>query len=153
MKKLLVSSLAIILVSFTACKKEKEDQLGLYTNVESITGDIYFTMQSDFYTPDGNIALYCRTAKEYPCINYPLLYEKTLNGNTLVIEFKGVNAEDFCLTAIGPATCSIPLNDLSEGVYNVLFYLNDIKYKYTIQIKDGLYRKLSGEYDDGVIFY
>ena len=151
MKKLLLLSLAVTLVSLTACKKEKEDQLGLNTNVEDISSDINVTFQRDF-SQSVSMILRCETTKNYPCVNYPIVYKRIVQNNNISVEFLGVSIEEFCLTAIGPATCNVPLEDLTDGKYNLLFYSKGQQYKYEIMINDGRYTLLSEPHDSGVIF-
>ena len=67
--------------------------------------------------------LYAVTEKIYPCMNYPLSFDQHFEKNRVSIAFTEVIEVNFCLTALGPATASINLGHLRDGVYD--FELNN----------------------------
>ncbi len=70
--------------------------------------------------PDSRqLTLFCRTEKEYPCINFPLLTETDFDEDLLKISFTGVHETNLCFTAIGPAVTLVDLGSLPTGEYEL----------------------------------
>ena len=55
--------------------------------------------------PDGFLL---ETEDEYPCANYPLLVRTEVSGDRVTVDVEGVGEVEGCLTALGPATASVP---------------------------------------------
>lgn len=62
-----------------------------------------------------SLSLISKTEKIYPCMNFPILTDKSINQNGIFITFLGVEETDFCLTALGPATAVLDLGIVKTG--------------------------------------
>ena len=75
------------------------------------------------------------TEKLYPCCNYRLKLQKTINGNYINIRIYNVIEPNICMTAFGPALEVLPL-DLQNGEYNLRIYSNQVVDNYIVTISD-----------------
>jgi hypothetical protein len=65
-----------------------------------------------------SLTFYCRTEKSYPCINYPLAFSLNKANGKYELTFSGIIETKICLTAIGPATATVNLNNVPNGFYS-----------------------------------
>ncbi len=75
------------------------------------------------------------TEKQYPCCNYGLRLQKSINGNDISIRIYNVIEPNICLTSFGPASEVLPL-DLPNGDYNLRIYSNQVLDTYLLTITD-----------------
>lgn len=90
----------------------------LANNSQPITGiesQIIITPVEALGESSRSLSLVCNTEKIYPCINYPLLTNKVVNENGILITFEGVEETNICLTALGPATATLDLGLVEIG--------------------------------------
>lgn len=113
--------------SIIAC--ENEDLL----ESNPIDSNIQITPTEFFNENSLRLGLSCKTEKIYPCINYPILTEVTVVENLVSVNFIRVPEIDLCLTALGPATTTIDLSDISNGDYEL--ELNNGRLKNTGSLK------------------
>lgn len=153
MKFVLYSCTTILLLTtiLTSCTKEKASNLGLGAT-EEISSNIRVRFGEDPYNPDKKLAFIGKTEKNYPCSNYIIGYNLTTEQNTIKISFININKPGICATAFGPATCSIPVENISDGDYKVQFIVDGSLYEYNIRIQNGSYSVLSQPLSSGVIF-
>jgi len=62
-----------------------------------------------------SLELLGRTERTYGCSNFSILYELQLAGDAISVRFTGIHMPDICLTAIGPATCTVQLGPTAMG--------------------------------------
>ena len=113
-----ITAIALILVvTICGCEKATETH-------ENIDSEINIkVMESSLRT----LQLYFSTTKMYPCVNYPIDVSWQQSSNIIDISFMGVIENDFCFTAIGPATAVIDLGTLSNGTYHLNFHNGNMK--------------------------
>ena len=123
------------MISTYSCEDEKPDD----RNWMSFDGNIEFTVME--YYPDTSVSepqlyLIIKTKEYYPCFNYPLITEMSIDDNTITVDILGVDGDiGICATAFGPATGMQSLN-MSTGFYNLVFnYKNKIDI-HTIDLTD-----------------
>lgn len=90
--------------------------------------------------PDTSaVQLNCATVQYYPCMNYGLVYNFSRYGRTIDVKFTGISVPNVCLTALGPATRSIPLPNLTPGSYNLNVTVNDTMHAFTLEVSGSAY--------------
>lgn len=75
------------------------------------------------------------TEDDYPCINYQLVTRTTNNNGNLQIQILGTHIGDICLTAIGPATTSL---ELEENIQRIVLSDNANVDEYLISISESI---------------
>jgi hypothetical protein len=79
------------------------------------------------FASGGNIEILAITEKQYPCANYGIKFSEKVSKKEIVISFRRIIVPAMCLMAIGPAKAEIPLGQLEEGEYDIIFELNNTK--------------------------
>lgn len=69
--------------------------------------------------------LMVETFQDYECSNYVIDFEYTQTNENRLIDFKGILLPAMCLTAIGPATAFVYLNEMHESIHETHFLIND----------------------------
>ncbi|MGA2622263.1 MAG: hypothetical protein ABSF91_00240 [Bacteroidota bacterium] len=67
---------------------------------------------------DPAIMLTMTSVRIYSCMNYTFLYELAKSQDSIHLAILGVTIGEICLTALGPAVASTPI-ELASGAYNV----------------------------------
>nr|WP_159039948.1 hypothetical protein [Christiangramia fulva] len=78
-----------------------------------------------------SLKLLLTTLKNYPCSNYSIITEQTIDNDELIIRFQEIYAPGNCLTSIGPARSYI---DLPENIHEVIFINGNETDKYSIEV-------------------
>ncbi len=126
MRKTIIFILAIFSL---AC--ESED----FLKTNAIDSAIEIAIREDLSSK--RIVLVCKTEREYPCSNFPILTKQSFKENNKVsITFTNVAESEICFTAIGPATAEIDLTGLSNGKYELELNNGELKNKGSILISD-----------------
>lgn len=108
--------LTAIIGSTSSCSKDLP--------ADDFPGKIVLEPREFFSGKDRHIALYAVTTEEYPCSNFLIGYNRsTTNGGT-VIEFKGVQLADDCITIMGPAKAFIDLGLITEASGKMVFEIS-----------------------------
>lgn len=102
--------------------------------------------------PDtGALELSCATARTYSCFNFHIVSELSRFGSSINTLFKEIATPNICLTALGPATCTLPLPPLSPDSYDLRFAVNNIWHTFSLEVTDSVYR-VTGSDTDAVVF-
>jgi hypothetical protein len=84
---------------------------------------------------EPNIMLSMATEKIYPCCNWSIISDVTLQNNQIFVTISGIYIPEICLTALGPAT-SRDFLDIPNGEYSLyLSYRNTVD-RYTLSVTD-----------------
>lgn len=108
MKKILYISLLSILI--LSCNKS--DQADIDSNI--------LIELSEF---NGKQYINAETERDYNCL-FPIIYTDKVKGSSIKIDFRSINEDGPCLTAIGPASALIELKNLTKDKYEIKFKLN-----------------------------
>ena len=76
-----------------------------------------------------SIVLLNKTEKIYPCINFSIWTDQAFTDRSFKITFTGVEEENICATALGPATSSVDLGSIPNGDYYIELNNGNIKNK------------------------
>jgi hypothetical protein len=82
------------------------------------------------------LGLSCKTEKIYPCFNYPILTNTSFGENKISVTFISVPDIEICLTALGPASAFIDLNNVPNGTYEIELNNGNLKNKGKLIITD-----------------
>lgn len=107
----LITFTTVFLLLLCGCKKD--------TLVDKIDSDIKIKMWETVDSTSRTLQFYCSTEKEYGCSNFGISKTFNKSSHNIDIDFNGILLSDFCLTSIGPATTTIDLGTLSNGIYNL----------------------------------
>lgn len=82
-----------------------------YIKSDSISTGLIFYPKEEYAQENSMPKLYLHfeTKKIYPCENYNIQTSTFKQSNELIIRFDKINADNMCLTALGPATTRIEL--------------------------------------------
>lgn len=105
-----------------SCKKDYE--------LEKIDSDILVGGGNT----DSGVIIHGETERVYSCLSHQIIYCEKTRKHEIYIHFKKVKIPDMCLTALGPAECTIELGNLEAGEYNITFELNDKKTKGKLKV-------------------
>ena len=110
-----------------------------YENLEPIEGNIIFNIQEGYRNlysiSEPDIVLSMATEKIYPCFNWSIISETTIQGNKISINILGIYVPEMCLTALGPAK-SVLFLDVPEGEYSLYFSYENVTDSYVLTITD-----------------
>jgi hypothetical protein len=107
--------------------------------IEPIEGNIIFSIKEGYENHDSisepSIMLSMVTEKIYPCCNWSIISDLTVQNNKISINFSGIYIPEICLTTSGPAQSTSFLN-ISEGEYSLYFSYRDITDRYVLTVTD-----------------
>ncbi len=84
--------------------------------------------------PTPRIVLFVSDDQTYPCFNYLIENELSIQDHTIRVAMSGdVKAPNICLTAIGPAQIRSPL-PITQGTYALQFVRGGLTDRYTVTI-------------------
>jgi len=83
-----------------------------------------------------SLTFFCKTETNYPCINYPINYSFSNTESLYNITFSDVGEVGLCFTAIGPATATINLNSIPNGVYQLEINNANLHNKGSLKVSD-----------------
>ena len=136
--KILLFSLFAILSVFTlGCES-------LYGPLKPIEGNIIFNFREDvWHNTKGlsycDITLKLYTEMIYGCCNYSIIYEEMINGSVIIVDILGIYKPSICLTALGPASNYLLLEETYEGNYTLIFSYQGVSDIYSLNItKSGI---------------
>lgn len=112
--KIAIFFVTVSLIIFSCKDKTKYD----YQVVDS---DIIVSMNEELGSPTRSFKLTFNTDKAYPCINYSMITNSEISDNKIKIEFLGIYTPNICLTAIGPASSTIPIPGIQNKTYDIEF--------------------------------
>jgi len=125
----LVVLLSVLLMS--SCLKTKKDPLPL--------GAVKMGF-IEVLSPDArHLNLYIFTEENFPCLNYFINYGFTSNSGNLTIHLKHVDATDFCITGVGPATAQMNLGVYQNGTYQINIKVANAENAGTLQVTPSQY--------------
>lgn len=107
-----MKNLSILFLALTLCACDFERFTPWHSHRD---GKILVEVREILGPGKRSLELFCETEKIFPCSNYQI---KTRQKG-LDITFKGVEESDVCLTALGPATTTLSLPELSKGGYSI----------------------------------
>lgn len=87
----------------------------------------------------------CKTEKNYPCINFPILTDKGINENSFQITFTGVGETTICFTALGPASTVVDLKTVKSGDYPIEFNNANLKNTGILRVNDNEIQLVFGQ--------
>ncbi len=127
----------ITFLNFTFCL------FGCYTiepenDLHPIEGNINFsvTYDSTNIIPDHTgFVLLLKTEKIYSCANFGIKSALSFKNGKIALKLLGIDRDEICLTALGPATSRIPLNIISDNFEFDINYLAETD-KYLSKISD-----------------
>lgn len=125
MKKLIILLISIISLG---CSREDDDISYIESDINFMPVEVYNNSNTS-ETPDLKLKLI--TEEIYPCINYNIITDQSIEKNELRIRMKEISNPGICLTAIGPATAYI---DLPENITEISFINGPTTDKYSITI-------------------
>jgi hypothetical protein len=128
MKRFLALYCLILLIS---CE---DPDLGLKSN--PIDSKIIIEPREVLEPNSRRLTLSCATERIYPCINFPIITEQQIVGNSIKIDFTSVEESMVCLTALGPARTVVDLNALPNGEYTLELNNAQLKNKGTLKLTD-----------------
>lgn len=126
-KKLLLFVLSLLM----ACENTDD---GLSKN--PINTKIFIEARELLGANKRSLTFFCRTEANYPCINYPINYSLSNTESLYSIAFTDVGEVGLCLTAIGPATATINLNSIPNGVYQLEINNANLHNKGSLKVSD-----------------
>jgi len=90
------------------------------SHFENVSGKVIVGFSEGYPSGAGEptIMLTMSSVRIYPCMNYTLLYKLTKSQDSIHLAILGVTIGEICLTALGPAGASTPI-ELASGAYNV----------------------------------
>jgi len=108
MRRLSVALILCAALALPGCLRPAEKGAPLDSRIRVVLREIL--------SPAGRtLELSGATERIYPCCNYSLMYGITRWDGRIDVRFTGVHVPDICLTALGPARCTIPLGPTREG--------------------------------------
>lgn len=105
-----------------SCKKDYE--------LEKIDSDILVEIGKN----DSGVIIHGETERVYSCFDHQIIYCEKTRKDEIYVQFKKVKIPNMCLTALGPAGCTIELGNLDDGEYSVTFELNNKKTKGKLKV-------------------
>jgi hypothetical protein len=123
MKLTTLSTLLVLLLGLTAsCKNDQEDA-AVACGTPAPTGyRVFLQVKQDppiTSSAPSELALYSNDSEDYTCGNYMLLTSLQRNGNTIHLDYCGIDAPTVCLASIGPAVNITSLQDIPVQRYNL----------------------------------
>lgn len=116
-----VSALIALMFLFHNCSDSTSPEL----NFERIDSKLNIVLREELTSESRNLILNCRTERIYPCFNYGIDYNVVKGAKNFKVGFSKIVMPQICLTALGPAGCSINLGSLADGQYNLELEVND----------------------------
>lgn len=84
--------------------------------------------------PTPRIVLFVSNDSTYPCLNYRIENELTVQNHSIRVAMSGaVSAPNVCLTAIGPAQIRSPL-PIADGTYTLEFVRGGLTDRYVLTV-------------------
>ena len=117
---LFVSGLIVLMFLFHNCSDSTSPEL----NFERIDSKLNIVLREELTSESRNLILNCSTERIYPCCNYGIDYNVVKGAKNIKVRFSKIVKPQICLTALGPAGCSINLGSLAEGQYNLELEVN-----------------------------
>lgn len=115
-----VSALIALMFLFHNCSDSTSPEL----NFERIDSKLNIVLREELTTESRNLTLNCRTERIYPCCNYGIDYSMVKGAKIFKVRFSKIVMPQICLTALGPAGCSINLGSLADGQYSLELEVN-----------------------------
>ncbi len=112
MGKHVIVFILLLLSGIHSCKKE---EISAWDFEENLQVNMYEVIDGSRRT----LVLRCLTETIFPCINYHIQSAYKVSRNKIVIDFIQILKPEICLTALGPASTLIELNDLPNNVYTL----------------------------------
>jgi hypothetical protein len=123
----------LLLITFLwtvfACNEDHVDEI----NIDSV---IQVELKLTTTENVQNIVLSCKTKKEFPCYNYLLITDKEVTEELLSITFVGIDKQNYCATAIGPAKRDIDFGELKNGLYTIRLNNGSLRNQGTLEVTD-----------------
>lgn len=90
------------------------------SHFENVSGKVIVGFSEGYPSGAGEPAtmLTMSSVKIYGCMNYTFLYTLTKSQDSIHLAILGVTIGEICLTALGPAVASTPI-ELASGAYNM----------------------------------
>lgn len=114
--------LYILLIIFSPSCEKKETN-----NYQIFESDLIVSMDEVLNTPSRIFNLFIITEKIYPCCNYKIPTKLAVKDKKIFLEPLGVDIQDICLTALGPAATTITIGNIEEAVYDIEFLIGTNK--------------------------
>ncbi|MFT3822661.1 MAG: hypothetical protein QM731_02030 [Chitinophagaceae bacterium] len=106
-KQTILLFFALCCLGIAACKKNSSDPQA------SFEENVKIAMSETLAGTKRTLVFKCMTEKSYPCINYFLETSHAVTNSKITINFIQVTGPNICLTAVGPASTVIELDELS----------------------------------------
>lgn len=120
----------MLVVATTGC----ETSVRIISDIDS---EINITIMEN---SSGELQFHFSTAKDYSCCNYPIDLSFKKSSDNIDIKINGVIETGLCLTAIGPATGSVNMGSLENGVYSLTFHNRDKTYSGELYVSSESYK-------------
>ncbi|SFC94585.1 hypothetical protein SAMN04487907_1213 [Zunongwangia mangrovi] len=125
MKKIIILIISIIALS---CSRDDDNLNSIESNIDFMPIEIY---NNSNISEDPDLKLKLITEEIFPCINYSIITSQSIEKNELRIRMEKISSPEICLTALGPATSYI---DLQENINEITFINGHTIDKYSISI-------------------
>lgn len=119
-KLLFVSGLIVLIFLFHNCTDSTSPEFSF----ERIDSKLNIVLREEFSSENRNLILNCLTERIYPCFNYGIDYSAVKGAKNFKLRFSKIIIPQICLTALGPAGCSINLGALADGQFNLELEVN-----------------------------
>ena len=135
-KLLFVPVLFVLIFLFQYCTDSTSPEL----NFERIDSRLNIVVREELTASNPNLILNCRTERIYPCCNYGIDYSVVKGAKYFKIRFTKIVMPQICLTALGPAGCSINLGSLADGQYTLELEVNGRTETTQLMVSKGNYQ-------------
>lgn len=115
-----------------------EENSNLHSIDEGITFSVIEThdQSSAMNSPvEPHVELQMKTEDIYSCMNYQIVSDFSESSTDKKVTIEGVKSPGVCLTALGPAQKSFPLN-VETGEYNLTFSYKMQSYAYQLKVDE-----------------
>ena len=116
--------LFLLLILFVACEPNN-----LEPAQASLESGILIQPYEEIKDGKRSLVLLSQTEEIYPCMNFSLRAEKVLTDRSFKLTFTGVEEQEICLTALGPASNKIELGSIPNGDYYIELNNGSVKNK------------------------
>jgi hypothetical protein len=127
MKSKLLIILGLLLTLSSCIDEEVNNYDGLTSNLLLVVNETFLNRGIS----EPILTFSAETEEHYPCINYQIVSQTTLNNGHLSIDILGTDIGDICFTAFGPATLTF---ELDESVERITISNNGKEDEYLISI-------------------
>lgn len=120
----------LLLITCIACSKQKD------TNTTTFARNIKVKITEQIDSTGRYITLNCATIEELSCANIGILRTYSIVGNKITVHLTQLTQPTICLTAIAPASCTIPLGMLANKQYTLELNVGNVLVTGTLDVSN-----------------